>query len=145
MIAIDTNILLKYLLYDDIVQSEKASKIILGKEKILVTDIVLVEAVWTLKGKRYKLDKQGIIQTINRLFEEPNIIFEDGQTIWKALGDYSKAKPIKVNGKLKEADFPDALIINKAQYDANRKGQKLKCVYTFDKAALEIKCSKQPE
>jgi len=145
MIAIDTNILLRYLLYDDIVQSEKASKIILGKEKILVTDIVLVEAVWTLKGKRYKLDKQGIIQTINRLFEEPNIIFEDGQTIWKALGDYSKAKPIKINGKLKEADFPDALIINKAQYDANRKGQKLKCVYTFDKAALEIKCSKQPE
>lgn len=145
MIAIDTNILLKYLLYDDIVQSEKASKIILGKEKILVTDIVLVEAVWTLKGKRYKLDKQGIIQTINRLFEEPNIIFEDGQTIWKALGDYSKAKPINVNGKLKEADFPDALIINKAQYDANRKGQKLKCVYTFDKAALEIKYSKQPE
>jgi predicted nucleic-acid-binding protein len=145
MIAIDTNILLRYLLQDDTVQSEKASKIILGKEKILITDIVVVETVWTLKGKRYKLDKQGIIQTINKLFEEPNIIFEDGQTIWRALGDYSKAKAIKINGKLKEADFPDALIINKAQYDASRKGQKLKCVYTFDKAALEIMSTKQPE
>lgn len=144
MIAIDTNILLRYLLYDDTVQSEKASKIISGREKILVTDIVIVETVWTLKGKRYKLDKQGIIQTINKLFEEPNIIFEDGQTIWRALGDYAKAEPIKINGKLKEADFPDALIVNKAQYDANRKAQKLKCVYTFDKAALEIQGTKQP-
>ena len=144
MIAIDTNILLRYLLYDDTVQSEKASKIISSSEKILVTDIVIVETVWTLKGKRYKLDKQGIIQTINKLFEEPNIIFEDGQTIWRALGDYTKAKPIKINGKLKEADFPDALIINKAQYDADRKGQKLKYVYTFDKAALEIQGTKQP-
>ena len=144
MVAIDTNILLRYLLNDDSVQSKKASKIISGREKILVTDIVIVETVWTLKGKRYKLDKQSIIQTINKLFEEPNIIFEDGQTIWRALGDYAKAKPIKINGKLKEADFPDALIINKAQYDANRKGQKLKCVYIFDKAALEIQGAKQP-
>ena len=36
MIAIDTNILLRYLLYDDTVQSEKASKIISSSEKILV-------------------------------------------------------------------------------------------------------------
>jgi len=144
MIAIDTNILLRYLLQDDPAQSEQATKIISGKEKILITDIVIVETVWTLKGKRYKLDKQGIIQTINKLFEEPNIIFEDGQTIWRAIGDYTKAKQIKVNGKLKEADFPDALIINKAQYDADRKGQKLKCVYTFDKAALEIQGTRKP-
>ena len=81
MIAIDTNILLRYLLYDDTVQSEKATKIISGREKILVTDIVIVETVWTLKGKRYKLDKQGIIQTINKLFEEPNIVFEDGLAV----------------------------------------------------------------
>lgn len=39
MIAIDTNILLRYLLNDDPVQSEKATKIISGREKILVTDI----------------------------------------------------------------------------------------------------------
>ena len=145
MIAIDTNILLRYLLQDDKVQSEKASKIIAGKEKILITDIVIVETVWTLKGKRYKLDKRGIIQTINKLFEESNVVFEDAQTIWRALGDYTKAKPIRVNGKLKEADLPDALIVNKAQYDANRKSKKLKYVYTFDKAALEIQNTKAPD
>lgn len=145
MIAIDTNILLRYLLKDDAVQSPKASAIISGREKILVTDVVIIETVWTLKGKRYKLDKDSIIQTIYKLFEEPNIVFEDGQTIWKALGDYSKAKAVKVNGKLKEADFPDALIVNKARYDTSRKNNTLKCVYTFDKAAQEIQGTKQPE
>lgn len=145
MIAIDTNILLRYLLNDDAVQSPKASAIISGREKILVTDVVIIETVWTLKGKRYKLDKENIIQTIYKLFEEPNIVFEDGQTIWKALGDYSKAKAVKVNGKLKQADFPDALIVNKARYDSSRKNIKLKCVYTFDKAAQEIQGTRQPE
>ena len=145
MIAIDTNILLRYLLNDDAVQSPKASAIISGREKILVTDVVIIETVWTLKGKRYKLDKENIIQTIYKLFEEPNIVFEDGQTIWKALGDYSKAKAVKVNGKLKQADFPDALIVNKARYDTSRKNNTLQCVYTFDKAAQEIHGTKQPE
>ena len=144
MIAIDTNILLRYLLVDDAVQSLQASAIITGKEKVLVTDVVIIETVWTLKGKKYKLDKEGIRQTINKLFEEPNLVFEDGQTIWKALGDYTRSKPVKVNGKLKEADFPDALIVNKARYDANRKNQTLKCVYTFDKAAQGIHGTRQP-
>ena len=144
MIAIDTNILLRYLLKDDAVQSLKAFAIITGKEKTLVTDVVITETIWTLTGKRYQLDKDDIIRTINKLFEEPNIVFEDSQTIWRALGDFAKAKPIKVHGKLKEADFSDALIVNKARYDTKRKNQTLKCLYTFDKAAQEIQGTEQP-
>ncbi len=138
MIAIDTNVLLRYLLDDDIEQSPKAKKIITGTDKILVTDIVIIETVWTLKGKKYKLDKEQIIETIYKLFEEPNFVFEDGQTIWQALGDYTTSQAVKVANKLKEADFPDALIVNKALYVTKQKKQTLKCVYTFDKAAQEI-------
>ena len=138
MIAIDTNVLLRYLLNDDIEQSPKAKKIITGIDKILLTDIVIIETVWTLKGKKYKLDKEQIIETIYKLFEEPNIVFEDGQTIWRALGDYTSAPAVKVGNKLKDADFPDELIVNKARYVAKQKSQTLKCVYTFDKAAQEI-------
>jgi len=144
MIAIDTNVLLRYLLDDDIEQSPKAKKIITGTDKILVTDIVIIETVWTLKGKKYKLDKEHIIETIYKLFEEPNIIFEDGQTIWRALGDYTNAQAVKVGNKLKEADFPDALIINKARYVTKHKNQILKCIYTFDKAAQELPGTEQP-
>jgi len=144
MIAIDTNVLLRYLLDDDIEQSSKAKKIMTGTDKILVTDIVIIETVWTLKGKKYKLDKEQIIDTIYKLFEEPNLVFEDGQTIWRALGDYTAAQPVKVGKKIKEADFPDALIVNKAQYVTKQKSQALKCVYTFDKAAQEIPGTQQP-
>ena len=144
MIAIDTNVLLRYLLDDDIEQSPKAKKILTGTDKILVTDIVIIETVWTLKGKKYKLDKEQIIDTIYKLFEEPNFIFEDGQTIWRALGDYTTAQPVKVGNKLKEADFPDALIVNKVRYVTIQKSQTFECVYTFDIAAQEIPGTEQP-
>ena len=144
MISIDTNVLLRYLLDDDKVQSKKASKVINGAERILVTDIVLVEAIWTLKGKKYQLDKEGIIHLINALFEEPNIIFEDSQTVWRALNDFRKSKPIKVGNKYKTADFSDALIVNKAKYFSAIENEKLNGVYTFDIAAQELNGTKIP-
>lgn len=144
MIAIDTNVLLRYLLDDDIKQSKKASALITGTNKVLLTDIVLTETIWTLKGKKYKLDKGSIVKVINTLFAEPNIIFEDGQTVWRALSDYTKAKSIKVGSKRKEADFPDALIVNKAKYVANMLNDELDVVYTFDVASQELPGTREP-
>ena len=144
MIAIDTSVLLRYLLEDDAKQSKKASAIITGSDNVLITDIVLTETIWTLKGKKYKLDKDSIIKVINALFEEPNIIFEDGQTVWRALSDYTKAKSIKVSNKRKEVDFPDTLIVNKAQYVANKLNDVLDGVYTFDVALQEIPSTRVP-
>ncbi len=116
----------------------------MGTDKVLVTDIVITETVWTLKGKKYKLDKEQILNTIYKLFEEPNIVFEDGQTIWRALGDYAAAQAVKVGKKLKGADFPDALIVNKVLYISKQTSQPLKSVFTFDKAAQEIHGTEQP-
>ena len=144
MIAVDTNVLLRYLLDDDAGQSKKASSIIAGNSNILITDIVLTETVWTLKGKKYNLDKESIIKVINTLFAEPNIIFEDGQTVWRALNDYKQAKTIKVGNKRKEADFPDALIINKALYVANTLNETLDGVYTFDLALQALPRTRKP-
>jgi len=144
MIAIDTNVLLRYLLDDDPGQSKKASSIIAGNSNILITDIVLTETIWTLKGKKYNLNKESIIKVINTLFAEPNIIFEDGQTVWRALNDYKQAKKIKVGNKRKEADFPDALIINKALYVANTLNETLDGVYTFDLALQTLPRTRKP-
>jgi len=144
MIAVDTNVLLRYLLDDDAGQSKKASSIIAGNSNILITDIVLTETIWTLKGKKYNLDKESIIKVINTLFSEPNIIFEDGQTVWRALNDYKQAKTIKVGNKRKEADFPDALIINKALYVANTLNETLDGVYTFDLALQALPRTRKP-
>lgn len=144
MIAIDTNVLLRYLLWDDEEQAVKADRLINGSISVLITDVVLAETVWTLKGKKYQLDKSAVIKVINSLFEEPNICFEDGQTVWRALYDYRHAKPVKAGRKKRAADFPDALITCKARYHSAAKGEVLDGVYTFDVAAREIPGTVEP-
>ncbi len=75
---------------------------------MLITDVVLAETLWTLKGNKYKLHKSAIIDVLNSPFEETNLCFEDGQTVCWALNDYRPAKPITVGNENKAADFPDA-------------------------------------
>lgn len=138
MIAIDTNVLLRHLLDDDKAQAEKAHALLRSGETVLVTDVVLAETTWTLQGKKYKASRDDIVTVINSLFEELHIVFENRQVVWAALNDYRKAKTVKVSGKNISADFPDVLIINKAQHTAGQTGDVLDAVYTFDRAALEI-------
>lgn len=144
MIAIDTNVLLRYLLDDDKAQSKKANTLICGSTKVLVTDVVLAETTWTLKGKRYNIDKEALIKVIQTLFEEPNIVFENGQSVWRAVNDYKNAKVVRSRGKRKEIDFPDALIINKAEHSIGAMGNPFDGVYTFDIAAQQLSGAKKP-
>ena len=144
MIAIDTNVLLRYLLQDDKKQSLKAEQLIAGKQKVLVTDVVLVESIWTLKGKKYKLLKDDLLRVIDGLFKEPNIMFEDGQTVWRAYNAIRGSEAIKVGTKKKEADFADALILEKSRYDANKKGGSFDGLYTFDAAVQQFTDVKKP-
>ena len=140
MIAIDTNVLLRYLLEDDVDQSSKANHLIANKGKVLITDAVLVETIWTLRGKKYQLRKPDLIGVVQALFQESNIRFENGQVVWLALNDYRNAKPVKG----KEADFADALIVNKARYIADNQGYSFGGGYTFDRAAQKIPGAKAP-
>ena len=125
---------------DDVNQSLKATQLIANKQEVLITDVVLVEAIWTLRGKKYQLNKSELVAVIQALFQEPNIRFEDGQVVWLALNDYRKAKPVKG----KEADFADALIVNKARYIASKQGQTFNGSYTFDLAAQKLSGTKIP-
>lgn len=135
MIAVDTNVVLRYLLQDDDRQSPKANKLFEGDEKILITDVVLAETIWTLRGKRYELSKEELVNVVQALIEESNVIFEDGHAIWCALDDY-----INASG----SDFSDALIINKSQRFGTKTKQTVYPVYTFDKGALKIDGTKKP-
>jgi predicted nucleic-acid-binding protein len=104
----------------------------------------LVESIWTLKGKLYRLDKKSILKVLNSLFEEPNIFFESEQAVWRSLNYFRNAKPIKSGGKRKEAEFSDALIVNKARYVADKKDSIFGGAYTFDIAAQQIPGTKKP-
>lgn len=140
MIAVDTNVVLRYLLDDHQVQSEKASRLFSDNLDILITDVVLVETMWTLAGKKYQLNKTALVNVVQALFEEPQIRFEDNQTVWLALNDYRKAKPVR--GKV--ADFADALIIRKAEFMAASQNTRFNGAYTFDKASQVLPAARAP-
>ena len=134
MIAIDTNVLLRYLLQDDVAQAKKAFKVINGNPIVLISDVVLVETLWTLCGKKYRITHDEVVSTVQALFAEPSIVFEQAQTVCCAFGDYVAANE---DGKGK-VDFPDALILNIGRDLAKNSDQKYGSFYTFDKAALRL-------
>lgn len=146
MIAIDTNVLLRHILQDDEFQSVKASELLNNNDRVLVTDIVLVETVWTLTGKKYKAERDDISKLVNDLLGEPNIVFENPQAIWMALNDFRAdyLENDSVGKKLRLPDFPDVLIINKAKQTAKQWGEKLDAAYSFDTGAMRVLGVKQP-
>ena len=89
-------------------------------------------------GRKYQLNKEDIINTIETLFREPNLHFEDDQVVWRALHAYRNAKPVKAGKRRKEVDFADALVACKAQKIAAARDDRLQAVYTFDTAASQL-------
>ncbi len=138
MIAVDTSILLRYLLYDDALQAARADVVFESSETVLITDVVLVETVWTLSGRKYRLGRDQLAAALERLFAEPNIRFEDDQVVWRALLAYKSAASADETGSAKGAGFADALIVFKAQRAASDMGETLTGVYTFDTAMQKL-------
>ena len=134
MIAIDTNVLLRYLLGDDLQQQAAARGIITALSPVLVTDVVLVEAAWTLGGGRYGLGRADIARVIHGLIDNPCIAFENLDAVWEALRDYEEAE--RIEGK--DLDFADALVVSKAKHWARTRGLAIQGVYSFDKAACQL-------
>ena len=107
-------------------------------ETVLITDVVLVETVWTLVGRRYRLAKTNIVSVLERLFSAPNIRFEDDQGVWRALQAYRKAAPAGEAPLANGAGFPDVLIVLKALRLVSDDGESLNAVYTFDAAMQSL-------
>jgi len=127
LIAVDTNVLLRYLLRDDEVQAERARRIFESAEHILITDVVLAEALWVLTGCRHRAAKTDVIAIVDRLLHESNVRFEDDEVIWSALQSYRGT----------DAGFSDTLIVHKALMAAAGDDEPI-IVYTFDADALQL-------
>ena len=127
MIAVDTNVLLRYLLRDHDTQAPEARQLFESGERVLITDVVLAESVWTLLGRRYRAARTDVIALVGRLLQEPNVRFEDDEVIFSALHAYRE----------NDVDFADALIVHKALKLATADDE-LHAVYTFDAAALQL-------
>jgi len=144
VIAVDTNVLLRRLLNDDVAQAEKARRLFESKESVLVTDVVLAEAIWTLTGKRYGAGREEIAAVVMGLLEERNVVFESRQAVWSALNDYLNAVPVRTASGMRIADLADALIVNEAKITAQHRDEQYRGTYTYDQAALTLDGTKAP-
>ena len=88
MIGIDTNILLRLWLNDDPAQNKRLDALLANHGgtpgSLLVTDVVLVEAVWTLKSA-FEQDKHAQLIAVRSLLEETAFAFEDREAVAAAL------------------------------------------------------------
>lgn len=141
MIALDTNVLLRYLLADDAGQYRRAKKLIGSNRLVLITDVVLAETVWTLMGKRYGFDKTQICTVIRALIGDQGFAFEDSQVVWSALKDYEGSRMIRG----KSLDFADTLIARKSEYVAQARDRTFEGLFSFDKAVAKLSGAKPVE
>lgn len=121
MYAIDTNVLIRYVVEDDPEQAEKATEAIeqLTPEKQgFISCIVLCELNWVLKTA-YKISKSERVATLQKILSVPVFDIEQLDCCLKALRSYEKGK----------ADFSDYLI----QQIGEKHGYKT--LLTFDQKA----------
>ena len=59
-------------------------------------------------------DRAELVAVLERLFDEPNIRFEDDRAVWRAVRAYKSAAPESGAGSGKGARFADVLIVFKA-------------------------------
>lgn len=100
MIAVDTNILVRYLTHDDQKQWQQAAEVIQQNQPCLITNIVLCELVWVLRGANYKFQKSEIITVLDTIFHSSAFEFENRSAVYQALSRTKQGK----------ADFSDYLI-----------------------------------
>jgi predicted nucleic-acid-binding protein len=94
MIGLDTNILLRLWLDDDPAQGRRVDRLLAEHgttpASLLVTDVVLAEATWTL-ASAYAQDKPALVQAVRSLLDETAFAFEDRDAVTRALALFEQA------------------------------------------------------
>jgi predicted nucleic-acid-binding protein len=71
-VAVDTNVLVRYLTWDDLPQATAAAKVIESGETIAISTIVLCELVWVLR-RAYRLSITEIADAVQEIIESRNV------------------------------------------------------------------------
>ena len=121
MTGIDTNVLVRYLVKDDVEQGRKATQFIAkqcsAEDPGLINRIVLCELVWVLEIA-YEYPRPSVAVALENILRTAEFIVEDHQEAWLAFREYQGG-----------ADFADAFI--------SAVNQRLGCgvTVTFDRKA----------
>ena len=125
MLALDTNVLVRWVVRDDEAQYAKAKRFIEHQRReqrpILVSLLVLLETEWVLRS-RYQLTKAEILGTFSSLLDFADVFIEDDASLEEALFHWEDST----------AEFADCLI--------GARHRRLGCEYsvTFDTKAARL-------
>ncbi len=125
MIAIDTNVIIRFLMRDDEKQAQvvykRFKKAAVLQEQLFVPLVVVLEIIWVLESA-YDMSRADILCAISDLLQMPIFDFENSN----ALGLFIAA------GKRTKGDLSDLLIACSAESSG------CYAVLTFDKKALRL-------
>ncbi len=83
MIAIDTNIVVRFLTRDDLKQYNASRKLFTGEE-VYIPDTVILETEWVLRFA-YDFEPAAICNALRKLFGLPNVRLSNGFAIAQAI------------------------------------------------------------
>jgi predicted nucleic-acid-binding protein len=124
MIGLDTNVLVRYIVQDDAVQSPRATRFIekecSAAHPGYVGLVTLAELVWVSESC-YDATRVEIAGLLRRILGTKQLRVQEAETVWKALRLFETGK----------ADFADFLVENIAR------GAGCTSTVTFDKTAAK--------
>lgn len=125
MLGIDTNVLVRLIVSDDVLQTRKARRLVeealTRDEGILVSLLVLIETEWVLRS-RYELDKGAVLEAMRLLLTSRELSFEDEPAVEEALYHWKDAA----------CGFADCLVV------AHNRRLRCRATATFDVKAMRI-------
>ena len=121
MIALDTNVLVRLALYDNVPQAKAAERLLVRARReqteLFVADVVLCELVWVLT-RRVGMSRDEIARALDQLLRTELVVVAERAIVESALAAYRAGK----------GDFADYLIREHARAAGARE------VVTFDRA-----------
>lgn len=131
MIALDTNVLVRFLVEDDAAQSAAAAALIEetteSGDGLFVSDIVMCETVWVLTAA-YRVKKPEVGAILRDLLRAKQLVFAAPDSLSRALAAYTSG----------HGDFADYLIRDHAR------AADCDSVATFDPALLSDRYFTEP-
>ena len=97
MIAVDTNVLVRYVTHDDPVQGPLAMRVLDDPQGVFVSKTVLLELEWVLRAA-YRLPRAAIGTALATVAGLPKVALENPEQVVMALDGYRQG-----------LDFADAL------------------------------------
>ena len=123
MIALDTNVLVRFVVADDPEQAARAKGLVAKAtaegETLFVSDLVLCELVWVLESA-YRFPRGTVVRTLERLLAASVLAFRDSGALARSVEAFSRGK----------GDLADYVVL------AHAREAGCEAVATFDRALL---------